>query len=52
MMRAQVAVPLGRGRFTELSLLIWVATIAITIPTPAMRLPRTAVRGPVRPMRP
>ena len=29
-----------------------VATIAIAIPTPAMRLPRTAVRGPVRPMRP
>jgi len=29
-MRAQAAVPLGRGRFTELSLLLWVATIAIT----------------------
>ena len=29
-MRAQAAVPLGRGRFTELALLIWVATIAIT----------------------
>src|SRR5207248_3337031 len=29
-MRAQAAVPLGRGRFTELALLIWIATIAIT----------------------
>ena len=30
-MRGQVAVPLGHGRFTELALLIWVATIAITV---------------------
>jgi cell division protein FtsW (lipid II flippase) len=30
MMRAEAAVPLGRARFTELSLLLWVATFAIT----------------------
>jgi len=29
-MRAEAAVPLGRARFTELSLLVWVATFAIT----------------------
>jgi peptidoglycan glycosyltransferase len=29
-MRASAAVPVGRARFTELSLLIWVAAIAIT----------------------
>jgi peptidoglycan glycosyltransferase len=28
--RAEAAVPLGRARFTELSLLLWVATFAIT----------------------
>src|SRR3989475_1804570 len=29
-MRAEAAVPLGRARFTELSLLLWVASLAIT----------------------
>lgn len=29
-----------------------VATTAITMPTAAIQLPRTAVRGPVRPIRP
>src|SRR2546428_8398533 len=29
-MRAEAAVPLGRARFTELSLLLWVAALAIT----------------------
>jgi hypothetical protein len=29
-----------------------VATMAIAMPTPAVRLPRAAVRGPVRPVRP
>jgi cell division protein FtsW (lipid II flippase) len=29
-MRAEAAVPLGRARFTELSLLIWVAILAVT----------------------
>ena len=29
-MRAEAAVPLGRARFTELSLLVWVATFAVT----------------------
>ncbi len=29
-MRAEAAVPIGRARFTELSLLVWVATFAIT----------------------
>jgi peptidoglycan glycosyltransferase len=30
MMRAEAGVPLGRARFTELSLLVWVATLAVT----------------------
>jgi cell division protein FtsW (lipid II flippase) len=30
MMRAEASVPVGRARFTELSLLVWVATFAVT----------------------